>query len=342
MEKKTIRIKFVGFWYGFDYQTFPIYKMLTEMYNVELSDTPDYIFYSCFGENNFDELDYDCVRIFYSGENTSPNFNICDYAIGYDDITYNDRFYQSQPFLTEQPLDKAVHKHEGVTEQTLADKTEFCNFVVGNGKGMEERTRIFHLLNEYKNVASVGTYLNNRDGFVVHNVQEKYDFQKKCKFSIAFESVRQRNFITEKIMQAFAAQTVPIYLGDESIGDIFNEKAFIDVQKFGSLEEVVKEVERLDQDAAAYLEMLRQPAFVQQDYTAVRLAGLKEFLRNIFDQPLEKAYRRPRKFIPQRHSDDIKAYLNLKRNVRFQRYLACNDNTLVRLALRLAKPKNTR
>lgn len=45
---------------------------------------------------------------------------------------------------------------------------------------------------------------------------------------MAFESNCLAGFVTEKILHGFAAQTVPIYLGDPLIKNDFNSKAFID------------------------------------------------------------------------------------------------------------------
>lgn len=76
--KKKIKIKFVDFWNDFDIYDNDFYKILFEKYDVEISNQPEYIFYSCFG---FKNLDYNCIKIYYTGENIVPDFNNCDYAI---------------------------------------------------------------------------------------------------------------------------------------------------------------------------------------------------------------------------------------------------------------------
>ena len=144
---KTIKVKFIGFWDGFSDNDNFIYNILKKYYDVQLTDDPDYLFYSAFLPQNFNFAEYDCVRIFYSGENVSPDFNYCDYAISFDNITYNDRYIRLPLFLIYDQLADAENKHIGITEDTLAQKEEFANFVVGNSRGMQERTDIFHLLN---------------------------------------------------------------------------------------------------------------------------------------------------------------------------------------------------
>ena len=59
--------------------------MLIQKYSVTIDENPDFLFYSCFGE---EYLKFDCIRIFYSGENIRPNFMACDFAFSFD---YNKR-----------------------------------------------------------------------------------------------------------------------------------------------------------------------------------------------------------------------------------------------------------
>ncbi|MDL2215881.1 glycosyltransferase family 10 [Ruminococcaceae bacterium OttesenSCG-928-N02] len=302
---KTVKVKFLGFWPGFVPEEFAFYKILAEHFVIELSDEPDFLFYSVFCENKFDYLAYDCVRIFYSGENVSPNFNECDYAIGFDEITYNDRYLNFPLFLLYAQLQQAQDKHLHITPSFLQGKTEFCNFIVGNGKGQQLRTDIFHALQAYKPVVSAGTYLNNRNGEAVTTEDAKLALQRTCKFTIAYESVAQRGFVTEKILHAFAAGTVPIYYGNADIEHIFNPDAFINAHACETLDDVVARVREVDEDPAKYEQMLTTPAFLNENYAAEKFAALEAFLLNIVGAPPAQAYRRPMKFIPIYHQQAI-------------------------------------
>ena len=54
-------------------------------------------------------------------------------------------------------------------------------------------------------------------------------------------------------------------------------------------------VKRVDQDDALYRKMLLTPALKSQEYSQKETyKRLEQFLFNIFDQPLEQAYRRNR------------------------------------------------
>lgn len=59
---KKIKIKYVDFWPSLNPEDFIFTKLLRKHFEVEISDNPDYIFYSLIG--NKDYLNYDCVRIF--------------------------------------------------------------------------------------------------------------------------------------------------------------------------------------------------------------------------------------------------------------------------------------
>ena len=86
---KTIKINFVDFWDSFNYEEFYIYQFLTKEYNVIIDNKPDYIF---FGDHGYDHLKYDCIRIYCTVENMVPNFNQCDYGIGFNYIDFGDRY----------------------------------------------------------------------------------------------------------------------------------------------------------------------------------------------------------------------------------------------------------
>ena len=62
---------------------------LSDKFDFEISTNPDYIISF---EAIPDYLEYDCVRIQCTGENIRPDFNITDYAIGFDFINFDDRY----------------------------------------------------------------------------------------------------------------------------------------------------------------------------------------------------------------------------------------------------------
>ncbi len=325
--KKQIKVKFLGFWGGFENENW-ILELLQKHYDVILSDEPEYLFYSCFCKDAFDYLNYDCIRILFSGENVSPDFNYCDYSIGFDEITYNDRHICFPLFLAYSQLNDGLHKHEGITDETYYSKEHFCNYIYGNSKAMQERTDIFHKLHAYKPVSSCGRYLTNTEP-VTRTQETKLAFQNKCRFTIAFESCAQPGFSTEKILHAFAAKTVPIYYGNKDVTHIFNPDSFINCHDLPDLDRVVERVKEVEENPQLWKKMLETPCFIDQNYPAEKWDELEKFLCNIVDQEYEKAFRRPLEFRPKHSQDFIKEYLRLRDLMR--------RNIIVRFVLKLFK-----
>lgn len=309
---KTVKIRFSGMSGKFDDEHNFIVDILRKRYNVVISDEPDFLFYS---QNSRDYLDYNCVRIFYTVENLVPDFNICDYGISFQNLKFEDRYYRYPIYLDNSfvsykgddfatDLEFALHKHEN-PEEILSKKTDFCAYVYSNSQAAQCRQKIYSALSEYKKINSGGRYLNNVGG----PVEDKLKFQKKHKFAIAFENTSNNGYTTEKIVQAFAAGTIPIYWGNPNIEKEFNGKSFINCHKYGltekcepeAIEGIIEEVERLDSNEESYIQMLSEPAFAEEFNVEKVREGFENFLYNIFDQEPEEAIRRNRFFWGERY-----------------------------------------
>ena len=242
--KKTIKIKFVDF--NPNATAVKVFiSCLQERYEVELSEDPEWLFYSVFGNEH---LRYNnCVKIFFTGENQCPDFNLCDYAIGFEYLDFGDRYIRFPLWaLYSNDTDALLTKHTGVK---ISEKTDFCSFVVSNPHGNEARAQFMDLLSAYKIVHSGGRWRNNVGG----PVDDKLAFQKKHKFSIAFENASHPGYTTEKLVQSFAAQTIPIYWGDPRVSETFNKEAFINCNDFSNWESVIARVKAKDgRDSCAH------------------------------------------------------------------------------------------
>lgn len=291
---KKVKIAFVDFWEGFDYKIMNFYRLLCERYEVEVMENAneaEYIFFSCFGDSHW-LLPASKIKIFFTAENITPDFNTCDYAIAFDWMSYGDRYLRMSniygPFYSQKFVDIALLRDN----LPIPEKTAFCSFVVSNSFAEELRTTLFEKLSQYKKVNSGGRYQNNVGG----PVTDKLEFEKIHKFSICCENSSSPGYTTEKLYQAFAAQTVPIYWGDPEVCKVFNRKAFINVSDYASLDEVVEHIKFLDSNDDEYLKMLREPVFIapQNVEWENQMQQLRNFLYAIFDQDITKAYRHNR------------------------------------------------
>lgn len=319
--KRTIKVAFTDQYRGFNEKDNAFLDMLKEKYNVEVTrDHPDYLIYSVFGS---DYLDYDCVRIFYTGECYSPNFNECDYAVGYDRLEYGDRYIRvpNYAFTRFKPQYEKIQTRVPFTSADLAGKEGFCSFVYSNLFAQDKRGVFFDLLSGYKKVDSGGRYKNNIGGAV----KDKDAFQASHKFSIAFENCSYPGYTTEKIVDAFAAYTIPIYYGDPTVTKDFNPKAFINCHDFASFEDVVEEVKRIDENDDLYLEMINQPPVLNAEDPDL----FKNFLFYIIDQDYGEAFRRPHSMYTSAEEQQKKRHRPFEKYI--YRYYKMGKNQAARL-----------
>lgn len=168
---KEIRLSLSGMVGYSNPEDFFIINCLKKRYQVSIVENPDYLIYS---QNSEDYLKHKCVRIFYTVENLVPDFNICDYGIGFQYLNFEDRYMRFPVYLNDgfkayvgdnygSDLHFARHKHENA-EDTFRAKTEFCSFVYSNGKAAHCREKMFEALSKYKQVLSGGRYRNNVGG----------------------------------------------------------------------------------------------------------------------------------------------------------------------------------
>lgn len=294
----TIKIYFTDFSQDFIIKDDYFYKTLSKKYKIILDkDNPDYLIYSCYG---FDYLRYDCIKIFYTAENIRPDFNLCDYAIGFDYLDFGDRYIRFPNYARYCNQFDYLIRPRTLTQSDLVKKTGFCNFIYSNAFADPNRDQFFYLLTKYKKIDSPGKHLNNMtfgagDRDSADWRTSKVSFQRNYKFSIAFENSYAPGYTTEKIMHAFIADTVPIYWGNPLISREFNPKAFINSHDFDRFEDVIKRIEELDNDDNKYLDMLNEHRFQDNSIPdSLKSEILLNFFTFIFSQPPNVARRRPR------------------------------------------------
>jgi len=279
---KKIKINFVDFWKEFDKYNNIFTTYLSAIYDISIDSKPDYLFYSFFG---YEHLKYkDCIKIYYTGENDVPDFNFCDYAIGFHHISFEDRYLRYPLYLLYPGYSKL--KEKNIT--TDLSERKFCNFIYSNSKYSTPLREYFFLkLSEYKKVDSGGKFRNN----IGKPVDDKIDFIKKYKFTIAFENSSLSGYTTEKLMEPMVVNSLPIYWGNPTVQTDFNKKSFVCIQDYESVEKAIDEVIFLDKNRDAYLEKLSIPWQTNEQMEWNWDDSLKNFLYSIFNQTLVDARR---------------------------------------------------
>lgn len=318
MKKPQIKMRIVN-WHTSDteenfYANYFV-RLLSQKYDIIYTDKPDFIIFGGFNDirakTHF--LDYNCVRIFQTGENIRTDWNLADYGIDFDYMDFGDRHLRCplMQVLNERPLNK---------------REKFCAYVVSNGglRGIRYlREDFFDKLNSYKKVDSGGRHRNN----IGHFVADKHKWLQDYKFNLCFENSSYPGYLTEKLFDAYNAGCVPIYWGDTSLRVGFaenvaggggfnpndlesidtriptisqnlieykiNPKAFINAHNFPNLNALLEEVKRIDNDDKAYEAMRNEPLFLD-NFNPKEFYEKKilDFFDNIFSQGANLAFRR--------------------------------------------------
>jgi len=281
--RKKIKIAFVDFWGGFENNPTGksnfdniFYRMLSEVYDIEISEKPDYLIYSVFGNNH---LNYNCKKIFYTGENRRPNFSECDYSISFDYIEdeRNLRFPLSAIILYELGVKENFDKNIDF-EKIKTEKYNFCNFIFSNPNA-QLRNLLFSELSKYKRVDSGGRAFNN----IGYLVGDKLQFQNNYKFSIAFENSEYPGYTTEKIVQPKFVNSIPIYWGNTVVHKDWNTKSFINAYEFNNMKELIDYIIEIDNNDDLYYKILTEPHFNPVKSKDLDYMSLINFFNKIFN-----------------------------------------------------------
>lgn len=229
--------------------------VLSQRYNIIRDDTnPDYLIFgdSNFGTNNFSYRNYK-KKIFYTGEPVSPNYALYDHAITFDHEN-SPKHYRLPLYVLEFWAMKHDDNIDFVLTRNLVmgqlpgpmDRKYFAAYIQSNPNCFYRTKFVKELLDSEENVASGGPHLNNIGHVIPRNRKAKIDFFNSAYFGIAMENGSKRGYVTEKLIDAYASYTVPVYWGSPTVSRDFNPKSFITVPDSSTgIEETIKYMKHL-------------------------------------------------------------------------------------------------
>jgi len=302
--RPALRLGFAGCWDSSDPGDNVLTRLLETRWRIELVAEPDFLIHSCIGRRRHDHRRYDCVRIFYTGENVPPDWCSTDWAFTFE---YTDHprhfrlphwpFYIAPPRLVKGlPAGGAAAAVPDV-EAILAARPRFCGFVVSNPL-CKTRNEFFRRLSRYKRVDSGGKLFNNVGG----RVADKQAFLAECRFNIAFENESHPGYTTEKVAEPMLVNTIPIYWGDPLVGNDFDTRSFLSfhdtppgpgVSASAALDLLVDRVVAADRDPEVYAALLARPWY--RGDRVPRCADADAILaqfEKIFTTPIDRVSRR--------------------------------------------------
>lgn len=278
-----LKIKFLGFPPYHDPHQQSYFRRLCERYDIDETGTPDFIID---GGLSFHHIRTDCVKILLCSENIVPDFNLYDYAVGCYDLNFGDRYVRIPwfPFYDAYP---SLPNRTPPSDNELLNR-KFCSFVVSNAIFADPiRAAFFRKLSTYKAVDSGGSFLNNVGG----PVPDKIAFCRNYKFNIAFENSSSPGYTTEKIMEAYLANSVPIYFGNPTVETDFNPDSMIRIRSEKDFEPAINRILELDRNDQEYLRVCKAPCCAVLDPLYYQ-NKLDQFLFAILDQDPASARRR--------------------------------------------------
>jgi GR25 family glycosyltransferase involved in LPS biosynthesis len=134
--------------------------------------------------------------------------------------------------------------------------TKFACIIRSNGDASDEAD-FFHALSIINTVDSAGRVLDGVDCATPGRWLDKNDVKSlgEYRFVICFEKTRQPYYITEQLLNAYAAGSVPVYCGCRQAEEVFNRNAFLSIDGEYSIESrdcLIKKILELEADPAAY------------------------------------------------------------------------------------------
>ena len=218
-------------------------------------------------------------------ENAIPDLNLADYTIGHYHIIYLDRYFKYSIFFWTNFTD-FFEKRKEALENTKSKK--FCAAVISNCKA-EFRLNFIEKLNKYKKIDIAGKCQNN----INEDVTNKVEFLSNYKFSLAMENSDGDGYLSEKIIHSFVAGTIPIYYGDYFLEEFINPKSYILIKGEKDIEKKIEYIKKIDNDDNLYKAILKENPIININLTnRIDEIEIKSFLKHIFKQEKNKAYRR--------------------------------------------------
>lgn len=282
MKKVSVKIVDQDCFPGLERQAEFFVNVLKKRYDVRIVysdfENPDLLFFTGYGGENLKWRD--CIRIYHTAERDFPNYNLCDYAIGLSDLHFKERFLHFPSYVFYNDILKKCEEQIkiGIDKKKSLNR-KFCSTVVSDPFRDPIYFEFIQKLSQYKSISSGGR-IGNTLGY---RVTDKLQFIKNFKFNIAFENVTSPGYVTEKIIDAFTARTIPIYWGSDWVKKEFGEGGYINVSDFANIKEAIEYIIEVDNDDALYLKILETgPKLIHsyEEWCEILLDYLSDIIEN--------------------------------------------------------------
>lgn len=239
------------------------------------------------------------VTVFTTTEAVLCNFNLFDYCISMIDnkCEWGIQVHPVDAFKHWCPevFDMSLESYPIWRQPRRASFNSRVDFIYSNDWG-NHRDVIYSEFSKDFELCSYGQMRNNMDNATRVNWigswrEEKLLYHQQCDASLAIENTEAPGYVTEKILTALEAGSVPLYFGAPDVGRFFNSAAFLSFpfQSHSRSEDSRTSKLLLHSN---FEELVRQPVFT--DHNLAVLAELRRQRTKFFDDLTTGVLRRRR------------------------------------------------
>lgn len=225
----------------------------------------------------------DSIKILYIKEAEAIN-KMADFAVRHRDrfdfiLTYHDEVLKECSNAVFMPFGTTwVHDYQWPQEKEFAVSHLTGHKSITDGHRMRQKVHY-----RQDKITVPRAFFISKFGGVENAFDNKVLGEEKSplfnsQFHICIENSRQKNYFTEKLVDALITKTAPIYWGCPNIGDFFNLDGIIVVD---SLEDLITKVNGLTEETYANLHQAVEENYEKALGYADLRANLEEKLKNI-------------------------------------------------------------
>lgn len=282
-----MKIYINGFWNGFIENTDPINffffkNVLSKVFNedIEIGNVAesDILLESIFSDKTFLNYKKWKYTIFFNGESAKRtvnvllknNFDRLKNIPNYDCIL-SGRFTDISKKIVNVPLfipyiysNNYLDILQNKERKNKIVPTKGICAIISNGEPELIRNYILDKLDKVFKIDYAGRYKNNVSKISgSYNSDELINFISQYKFVITMENTKQETYITEKIINGFLSNTIPIYWGSDNIYDYFNENGFINIKDNSDecINNAINQIQEIMSNDEKYLKIVNEPVF---------------------------------------------------------------------------------
>lgn len=145
-------------------------------------------------------------------------------------ISIDSEFFKYNPPASNMPWVKTYE---------VFKKTKLCSYITSFKQFTSGHMKRMELFEKLKTNTQIKDHIFGRD---YNYIPDKLDGLKDYMFSIVVENSIYPKYYTEKITDCFATGTIPIYYGDQSIGEDFDVRGIIFIEDLESFDQLNEEL----------------------------------------------------------------------------------------------------